>query len=153
MRHQLLRHGLVIGLGTLVSVSNGVPLVAERATYWPLNTGGQFGAQSLLAPMTATGSADEAGAPSGPVVQTFDPYAPASAHGAGPRLYERLVGYSRTIGTSPASLDSGPDTGPPETGAEAAAVAAGLLPSTSLATTTTITVTWYGAHLTGGRRQ
>jgi hypothetical protein len=132
---------------TVVAVTNGVGIVAERATYWPLDGSGSSATQGRSASMAVAGSVDEA-----PVVQTFDPYAPATAHGPAPRLYERLVGYSSKTGTLPVNLDSGPDTGPPQTGAEAAA-AAGALSSTSLTTTTTITVPWYGAHLTGGRRQ
>ena len=132
---------------TLVSVTNGVGIVVERATYWPLNTGGQL--EALLAPMLGSDEAvDPAAGREGPAVQTFDPYSPATAHGPAPRLYEHLIGYP---GRTPGIDGSAPDTGPPVTGA--GAQAGGLLPSTPLGTTSTTTLTWYGAHLTGGRRQ
>jgi hypothetical protein len=138
---------------TVVAVTNGIGIVAERATYWPLTTGGGvYGAAAMLAPgalNVETGADTDV-----PAVQTFDPYAATSRQGTPPRLYQRLVGYPGRTGTT-LSTEAAPDTGPPggSVGAGGAATES-LLPSTSLAgSTTTITVSWYGTHLTGGRRR
>jgi Mrp family chromosome partitioning ATPase len=91
---------------TVVAVTNGVGIVAERATYWPLNTGGGVysvagttgaetpGAaapQGVLAPLTIpleTGADTDV-----PAVQTFNPYAPTWTLRTPPRLYQNLLGY------------------------------------------------------------
>ena len=141
---------------TVVAVTNGVGIVAERATYWPIDTGGGiYGAAAMQAPgALAVGTGADTDVPA---VQTFDPYAATSRQGTPPRLYQRLVGYPGRSGTT-LSTEAAPDTGPPGGAVGAGGAASeGLLPSTSLAgspmTTTTITVSWYGAHLTGGRRR
>jgi hypothetical protein len=87
----------------------------------------------------------------------INPYHASSPHGTPPRLYQRLAGYPST-GTS---LSEDTDVGPPgtlplsgETVTERA-LSGALLGTTTDATasTQTVTITWYGAHLTGGRRQ
>ena len=107
---------------TVVAVTNGVGIVAERATYWPLNTGGGVysaaGASSLegaaaQAPTAPLTIPLETGADTNvPAVQTFNPYAPATARGTAPRLYQNLLGYP-TSKTKTAGADSEPDIGPP----------------------------------------
>jgi hypothetical protein len=141
---------------TVVSVTNGVPIVAERATYWPINTGGSvYGAAAMVATDAATGTTIAmAGATVArpPAVQTFDPYSPATAHGPEPRLYERLIGYSAT-GRKTRASEPSPDTGPPVNGVGTTSSTPTALSVAPQATTLSITTTWYGAHLTGGRRQ
>jgi hypothetical protein len=159
---------------TVVAVTNGVGIVAERATYWPLNTGGgvysaaagttgaeTMGAQvpqGAMAPLTVV---VETGADTDvPAVQTFNPYAPTTARGVAPRLYQGLLGYPTSKGDT-ATAEAEPDTGPPGgRAASGASVTASALSAALLeggagasATTTPITTTWFGAHLTGGRRR
>jgi hypothetical protein len=141
---------------TVVSVTNGVPIVAERATYWPLTT--DAGTPRLVAqdtnPAPTAMTPDLAGVAlqpptpwRAPVRRTFDPYAAATAHGAGPRLYDQLVGH---VGTTPGDgRDPGPDTGPPVNLA-GTPLSLAIAPATAA---TTGGIPWYGAHLTGGRRQ
>jgi hypothetical protein len=140
---------------TVVSVINQVGIVVERATYWPLNAGGPL---SLATQAPASDAGTLVVARDGTLVEVhevvlavpaFDPYAPGAAHGTGPRLYQRLVGYPGPDGTP--SSGSAPDTGPPQSGAEAAAASSSR--GSAPLMTTTVTVSWYGAHLTGGRRQ
>jgi hypothetical protein len=158
---------------TVVAVTNGVGIVAERATYWPLNTGGGVysasagttGAESLgaatpsgvLAPLTIP---IETGADTNvPAVQTFNPYAPTTRLGTAPRLYQNLLGYPTTKAKT-TTAEAEPDTGPPGglvSGSTVTenALSSALLPESGGGTvmTTTITTTWFGAHLTGGRRR
>jgi hypothetical protein len=155
---------------TVVAVTNGVGIVAERATYWPLNTGGGVysaaGTSSLerassvsptgfLTIPLATGADTNV-----PAVQTFDPYAPATTLGTAPRLYQNLLGYPTSKSTT-ASAEAEPDTVPPgglavsgrtvTENAVSAALLGGSGPASAM--TTTITTTWFGAHLAGGRRR
>jgi hypothetical protein len=147
---------------TLVQVTNGVGVVAERATYWPVNTGG--GVYTAAGPPAGvaamTGAPTEADPSSPAAVATgarVSPYAASAAHGTPPRLYQRLVGYPSS--GSAGSEDT--DVGPPgtirlsgETVTERALSGALLGTGTdSIATPLSITTTWYGAHLTGGRRR
>jgi hypothetical protein len=146
---------------TLVQVTNGVGVVAERATYWPINTGG--GVYTATGPPAGvaamTGVSTEADLSSPAAVATgarVSPYAARAAHGTPPRLYQRLAGYPAG-GTS---VSEDPVVKPPGTltlvgdAVTERALSGALLGTTDAAATTlAITTTWYGAHLTGGRRR
>jgi hypothetical protein len=114
-----------------------------------------YGAAAMAATDAATGTTvglADATVARPPAVQTFDPYSPATAHGPEPRLYERLIGYSAT-GRKTRASDPSPDTGPPVNGVGTKFSTPTALSGAPQATTLAITSTWFGAHLTGGRRQ
>jgi hypothetical protein len=161
---------------TVVEVTNSVGIVAERATYWPLDTGGGiYGAAAVgeSSAAEASGTATTAqsarprtplviAVPTGPdsdvpAVQRFNPYAPETARGTPPRLYQGLLGYPGGSGKTLAP-ETGADAGPPGgvavTGAAITEVAlTNALVGGGQASTMTLTVSWFGAHLTGGRRR
>jgi hypothetical protein len=92
-----------------------------------------------------------------PAVQRFNPYAPETARGTPPRLYQGLLGYPGGSGKT-LSPDAGSDTGPPSgVAATSAAVTEAALTNALVGggqpSTMTLTVSWFGAHLTGGRRR
>ena len=131
---------------TVVTSTNGVSFVAERATYWTVGGGGQ----SMLAGETSVGEPD-AGRAQAPARARVSPYAPATFHGAGPRIYERVnetvieVGGDGVARSEPLSRPdaASPDVGPPLT--EAAAVTSGLLPSAPLADVFLFNCAWTGS--------
>jgi hypothetical protein len=91
-----------------------------------------------------------------PAAQRFDPYAQETARGTPPRLYQNLLGYPSDGKTL--APDAATDTGPPGglTATSAAITEAALtnaLVGGGQASTMTLTVSWFGAHLTGGRRR
>ncbi len=90
-----------------------------------------------------------------PAVQRFNPYAPGTARGTPPRLYQHLLGYPGDGKTLSPDVVSG--TGPPGllttfgSAVTEAAMAAAL--GGGQASTMAITVSWFAAHLTGERRR
>ena len=141
---------------SLVRVTNGVPIVAERATYWPLNTGdpiyGMAAVPKGLTPNGVTSDTDAGAQATQTPSHRIDPYAAETVHGTPPRLYQRLVGYP-SGGATGAETD--PDVGPPGGLMLSPAAITERAVSGALigATTQSLTVTWFGAHLTGGRRR
>ncbi len=163
---------------TVVEVTNGVGIVAERATYWPLDTGGGIYGAAAGSSSELTAAASGAQIPATqpaqrrtplviavgtgadtdvPAVQRFNPYAPETARGTPPRLYQNLLGYPGVSGKT-LSPDAVSDTGPPSgLAATSAAITEAALTNALIgggqASTMTLTVSWFGAHLTGGRRR
>jgi hypothetical protein len=130
-------------------VTSNVGIVAERATYWP----GASGSSALAASLTSTASSSDATASSTEPSLGFNPYTTRPPHaGRQPALYH-VVTRGEPGGELERELAAQAAADQTDSSASPSAATAGPAAATTPgATTNAVSGTWYGAHLTGGRR-
>jgi hypothetical protein len=133
----------------VVTVSNGIGIVAERAGYFPV--GGSQAMAAMTPEALAAALADGRALAAAPAGLSFNPYATGWGRRTPPTLYQGLIGLEgrAVVVGADGTRATATDTGPPGPATSAASSDTGLLTATPMS----VSVPWYGAHLTGGRRQ